>query len=39
MAVRNPQAVKMAQKRWYELATERDQWTQALADELTSAKP
>jgi len=36
MVMRDPQAVKIAQERWHELAEERDQWTDGLLRELTA---
>jgi hypothetical protein len=36
VAVRDPKAVKVAQKRWHELAEERDRWTNDVLRELTA---
>jgi len=34
MLLRNPEAMKKAQKRWGEMAEERDQWTVGVIEEL-----
>jgi hypothetical protein len=37
MAFRDPQAIKIAQHRWHELAKQRDQWTDGVIRELTQS--